>query len=92
MTRLSFGVMLVTMAINAGVMIRERRAAAKLHSELLEADAPHWIGPARLGGHHPGTDRRANRFAGCRRRGFASSRYGRVGGLVNLARGIACAN
>ena len=40
-TRLSFGVMLGTMAINAGVTIWERRAARRLRSDLLEADARH---------------------------------------------------
>jgi cation diffusion facilitator family transporter len=40
-TRLSFGVMLGTMAISAGVTIWERRAAGRLHSDLLEADARH---------------------------------------------------
>ena len=40
-TRLSFAVMLSTMAINAGVTIWERRAAHRLRSDLLEADARH---------------------------------------------------
>jgi cation diffusion facilitator family transporter len=40
-TRLSFGVMLGTMAINTGVTIWERRGARKLRSGLLEADARH---------------------------------------------------
>ena len=40
-TRLSFGVMLGTMAINTGVTIWERRAARRLRSDLLEADARH---------------------------------------------------
>jgi cation diffusion facilitator family transporter len=40
-TRLSFGVMLGTMAINAGVTVWERRAARRLRSDLLEADARH---------------------------------------------------
>jgi cation diffusion facilitator family transporter len=40
-TRLSFGVMLGTMAINAGLTIWERRPARRLHSDLLEADARH---------------------------------------------------
>jgi len=40
-SRLSFGVMLGTMAINAGVTIWERRAARRLRSDLLEADARH---------------------------------------------------
>jgi cation diffusion facilitator family transporter len=40
-TRLSFGVMLGTMAVNAGVTIWERRAARRLRSDLLEADARH---------------------------------------------------
>ena len=40
-TRLSFGVMLGTMAINAGVTIWERRVRNRLHSDLLEADARH---------------------------------------------------
>jgi cation diffusion facilitator family transporter len=40
-TRLSFGVMLGTMAINTGVTMWERRAARRLHSNLLEADARH---------------------------------------------------
>jgi cation diffusion facilitator family transporter len=40
-TRLSFGIMLGTMAINAGVTIWERRAARRLRSDLLEADARH---------------------------------------------------
>ena len=40
-TRLSFGVMLGTMASNAGLTIWERRAARGLHSDLLEADARH---------------------------------------------------
>jgi hypothetical protein len=91
-TRLSFGVMLGTKAINAGVMIRERPAVADLHCDLLEADAPQRIRPDRLGGLQPGTDWRANRSAGRRRRGLAGSRYGGVGALGNLARGIACAN
>ena len=40
-TRLSFAVMLGTMAINAGVTIWERRGARRLRSDLLEADARH---------------------------------------------------
>lgn len=40
-TRLSFGVMLGTMAINSGVTIWERRNARKLRSDLLAADARH---------------------------------------------------
>jgi cation diffusion facilitator family transporter len=40
-TQLSFGVMLGTMAINAGVTIWERRAARSLRSDLLEADSRH---------------------------------------------------
>ncbi len=40
-TQLSFGVMLGTMAVNAGVTIWERRAAHRLRSDLLEADARH---------------------------------------------------
>jgi cation diffusion facilitator family transporter len=40
-TRLSFGVMLGTMAINVGVTLWERRAAGRLRSDLLEADARH---------------------------------------------------
>src|SRR5215208_4007744 len=40
-TRLSFAVMLGTMAINAGVTMWERRAAGRLRSDLLEADARH---------------------------------------------------
>ncbi|MBW3631512.1 MAG: cation diffusion facilitator family transporter [Chloroflexi bacterium] len=40
-TRLSFGVMLGTMAVNAGVTIWERRAARSLRSDLLEADSRH---------------------------------------------------
>ncbi len=40
-TRLSFGVMLGTMAINSGVTIWERRNAHRLRSDLLEADARH---------------------------------------------------
>ncbi|HEX2282885.1 MAG TPA: cation diffusion facilitator family transporter [Thermomicrobiales bacterium] len=40
-TSLSFGVMLGTMAINIGVTVWERRAARRLHSDLLEADARH---------------------------------------------------
>jgi cation diffusion facilitator family transporter len=40
-TRLSFAVMLGTMAINAGVTIWERRAARSLRSDLLEADSRH---------------------------------------------------
>jgi len=91
-TRLSFGVMLGTMAINTGVIIRERPAVADLHSDLLEDDAPQRVRPDRLGGLHPGTNWRANRFAERRRRGLAGSRYGGVGALENLARGIACAN
>ncbi len=38
-TRLSFGVMLGTMAVNAGVTLWERRAARTLRSDLLEADS-----------------------------------------------------
>jgi cation diffusion facilitator family transporter len=37
----SFGVMLVTLAINLGVVVYERRKAAQLSSELLLADAMH---------------------------------------------------
>jgi cation diffusion facilitator family transporter len=40
-TQLSFGVMLGTMAINAGVTIWERRSARILRSDLLEADSRH---------------------------------------------------
>jgi cation diffusion facilitator family transporter len=40
-TRLSFVVMLGTMAVNAGVTIWERRGARRLRSDLLEADARH---------------------------------------------------
>ena len=40
-TRLSFAVMLGAMAVNAGVTLWERRAALRLHSDLLEADARH---------------------------------------------------
>jgi cation diffusion facilitator family transporter len=40
-TQLSFGVMLGTMAVNSGVTIWERRAARRLRSDLLEADARH---------------------------------------------------
>jgi cation diffusion facilitator family transporter len=40
-TALSFGIMAGTMAINAGVTLWERRAARRLHSDLLEADARH---------------------------------------------------
>jgi cation diffusion facilitator family transporter len=40
-TRLSFGVMLGTMAINSGVTLWERRNARQLRSDLLEADARH---------------------------------------------------
>jgi cation diffusion facilitator family transporter len=40
-TRLSFGIMLGTMAINTGVTVWERRNARRLSSELLEADARH---------------------------------------------------
>jgi cation diffusion facilitator family transporter len=40
-TGLSFGVMLGTMAVNASVTLWERRAAQRLHSDLLEADARH---------------------------------------------------
>jgi cation diffusion facilitator family transporter len=40
-TRLSFGVMLGTMAINTGVTIWERRNARRLRSDLLAADARH---------------------------------------------------
>jgi cation diffusion facilitator family transporter len=40
-TRLSFAVMLGTMAVNAGVTIWERRAAGRLRSDLLAADARH---------------------------------------------------
>jgi cation diffusion facilitator family transporter len=40
-TTLSFGVMLGTMAINAGVSFWERRAARRLRSDLLAADARH---------------------------------------------------
>ena len=41
MTRLSFAVMLGAMTVNAGVTLWERRAALRLHSDLLEADARH---------------------------------------------------
>ena len=40
-TRLSFGIMLGTMAINLGVTLWERRNARRLRSDLLEADARH---------------------------------------------------
>jgi cation diffusion facilitator family transporter len=40
-TRLSFAVMLGTMAINVGVTLWERRSARRLRSDLLEADARH---------------------------------------------------
>lgn len=40
-TRLSFGVMAGTMAVNTGVTIWERRSARRLRSDLLEADARH---------------------------------------------------
>ena len=40
-TRVSFGIMLGTMAINTGVTIWERRNARRLRSDLLEADARH---------------------------------------------------
>lgn len=40
-TRLSFAVMLGTMAVNAGVTLWERRNARRLRSDLLEADARH---------------------------------------------------
>ena len=40
-TRLSFAVMLGTMAVNAGVTTWERRGARRLRSDLLEADARH---------------------------------------------------
>jgi len=40
-TRLSFGVMIGTMVVNSGVTIWERRAALRLRSSLLEADARH---------------------------------------------------
>ncbi len=40
-TGLSFGVMLGTMAVNTGVTVWERRAARRLRSDLLEADARH---------------------------------------------------
>jgi cation diffusion facilitator family transporter len=40
-TRLSFAVMLGTMAVNTGVTIWERREGRRLHSDLLEADARH---------------------------------------------------
>lgn len=40
-TRLSFAVMIGTMAVNTGVTIWERREARRLHSDLLEADARH---------------------------------------------------
>jgi cation diffusion facilitator family transporter len=40
-TRLSFAVMLGAMTVNAGMMRSERRAALRLHSDLLEADARH---------------------------------------------------
>ena len=40
-TRLSFGIMLGTMAVNTGVTIWERRNARRLRSDLLEADARH---------------------------------------------------
>ena len=40
-TRLSFGVMVGTMAINSGVTLWERRNARRLRSDLLEADARH---------------------------------------------------
>lgn len=40
-TRVSFGVMIGTMAINGGVAFWERRAARRLQSELLESDSRH---------------------------------------------------
>jgi cation diffusion facilitator family transporter len=40
-TRLSFGVMIGTMVINAFVTLWERRAARRLRSDLLEADSRH---------------------------------------------------
>jgi cation diffusion facilitator family transporter len=40
-TRISFAVMLGTMAVNAGVTLWERRAAGRLRSNLLAADARH---------------------------------------------------
>jgi cation diffusion facilitator family transporter len=40
-TGVSFGVMLATLAVNLGVVAYERRAAARLTSELLLADAMH---------------------------------------------------
>jgi cation diffusion facilitator family transporter len=40
-TGVSFGVMLATLAVNLGVVAYERRAAARLASELLLADAMH---------------------------------------------------
>ena len=40
-TRLSFGVMLGSMAVNAGVTLWERRSARRLRSDLLAADARH---------------------------------------------------
>jgi cation diffusion facilitator family transporter len=40
-TRLSFVVMAATMTVNTGVTIWERRAARRLRSDLLEADARH---------------------------------------------------
>lgn len=40
-TRLSFGIMLGTMAINTCVTVWERRAARRLNSDLLEADSRH---------------------------------------------------
>jgi cation diffusion facilitator family transporter len=40
-TWVSFGVMLGAMAVNSGVTVWERRAAVRLRSDLLEADARH---------------------------------------------------
>jgi cation diffusion facilitator family transporter len=40
-TRLSFGVMIGTMAVNSVVTVWERRAARQLRSDLLEADSRH---------------------------------------------------
>jgi cation diffusion facilitator family transporter len=40
-TDLSFGVMPGTMAVSTGVTVRERRAARRLRSDLLQADARH---------------------------------------------------
>jgi hypothetical protein len=79
-TQLSFGVMLGTIAINTGVTIWERRAARRLRSDLLEADA-----------RHTGSDVLVSAAVILGLIGERSGRHGGMDGLGDLARGIACA-